>query len=120
MSFDNHTRRRFLQHGSCNLGAIALSSLISKDARSAQAEAPSVTPLAPKAPQFPPTAKNVIFLFMSGGPSHLDLFDPKPQLQKWHGKPLPASLTKDLKLAFVKPSATVMASPRQFRSSGQC
>ena len=54
------------------------------------------------------------FLFMSGGPSQLDLFDHKPQLQKWHGQSLPASLTKDLQLAFVKPTAAVMASPRQF------
>src|SRR3989442_1670097 len=118
--FDNHTRRRFLRNSGCSLGAIALANLLAKDGRSAPAETPSVNPLAPKSPQFPPTAKNVIFLFMSGGPSQLDLFDPKPELQKWHGKPLPASLTKDLKLAFVKPSAAVMASPRQFRAFGQC
>ena len=52
---------------------------------------------------------------MPGGPSQLDLFDPKPELRRWHGKPLPPSLTKDLKLAFVKPNASVLASPRQFR-----
>ena len=47
-------------------------------------------PLAPRKPHFPAKAKNVIFLFMEGGPSQMDLFDPKPELQKWHGKPLPA------------------------------
>ena len=61
---------------------------------------------------FPAKAKNVIFMFMEGGPSQLDLFDPKPELKKWDGKPLPASLTKDLQLAFIKPTAAVMASQR--------
>ena len=46
-----------------------------------------------------------------GGPSHIDLFDPKPGLQKWHGQPLPDSMTKDLKLAFIKKDAKVLASP---------
>ena len=63
-------------------------------------------------------AKNVIFLFMAGAPSQLDLFDPKPGLQKWHGKPLPPSMTKDLKLAFIKPTANIMASPREFKRYG--
>ncbi len=68
---------------------------------------------------FPAKAKNVIFMFMEGGPSQLDLFDPKPELAKWDGKPLPASITKDLQLAFIKPTAAVMASPRQFAPRGQ-
>ena len=72
-------------------------------------------PLAPKQPHFAPKAKNVIFLFMEGAPSQIDLFDPKPELQKWHGKPLPESMTKDLKLAFIKPTAAVLASPRKFK-----
>jgi uncharacterized protein DUF1501 len=120
MTFDTPNRRRFLQQSGFSLGAIALAGLLAKDGRSAPAETPSANPLAPKPPQFSATARNVIFLFMSGGPSQLDLFDPKPELQKWHGKPLPASLTKDLKLAFVKPSAAVLASPRRFQPSGQC
>ena len=53
-------------------------------------------------------AKNVIFLFQDGGPSQIDLYDPKPALQKWHGKPLPESMTKELTLAFVKPDAKVL------------
>src|SRR6185436_9145144 len=79
-----------------------------------------VSPLAPKPPHFKPKAKNVIFLFMEGAPSQMDLFDPKPELQKWNGKPLPPSLTKDLKLAFIKPTATVLGSPRVFKRAGQC
>src|SRR5215472_2037787 len=76
-------------------------------------------PLAPRKPHFPAKAKNVIFLFMEGGPSQLDLFDPKPALQQWHGKPLPASMTKGLRLAFTKPDAAVLASPRTFMPYGQ-
>jgi hypothetical protein len=76
-------------------------------------------PLAPKAPHFAPKAKNVILMFMEGGPSQLDLFDPKPALQKWNGQPLPESVTKDLRLAFIKPTAAVMASPRVFKPHGQ-
>jgi len=77
-------------------------------------------PLAAKKAHFPGKAKNVIFLFMEGAPSQMDLFDPKPALKQWHGKPLPASETKDLKLAFIKPTASVLASPRTFKPSGQC
>jgi uncharacterized protein (DUF1501 family) len=77
--------------------------------------ADSSNPLAPKKPHFPGKAKNVIFMFMEGGPSQMDLFDPKPELQKWSGKSLPASMTKDLKLAFIKPTAAVLGSPRVFK-----
>jgi hypothetical protein len=77
-------------------------------------------PLAVRKPHFPAKAKNVIFLFMEGGPSQIDLFDPKPALQKWHGTPLPPSMTKDLRLAFTKPDAAVLASPRVFKPFGNC
>jgi len=77
-------------------------------------------PLAPKPPHFAPKAKSVIFLFMEGAPSQMDLFDPKPELQKWQGKPLPESMTKQVKLAFIKPNAAVLGSPRVFKPYGQC
>jgi hypothetical protein len=70
-------------------------------------------------PHFTPKAKNVIFLYMEGAPSQMDLFDPKPELAKWHGTPLPPSRTKDLRLAFIKPTATILASPRTFRPYGK-
>jgi hypothetical protein len=57
---------------------------------------------------------------MAGAPSQLDLFDPKPALEKWHGKSLPPSMTKDLKLAFIKPTAKIMASNATFRPRGSC
>ena len=111
------TRRNFFRNCAGGLGAIAAAHLLEREGRAAASE--SSSPLAPKKSHFPGTAKNVIFLFMPGGPSQLDLFDPKPELRRWHGKPLPPSLTKDLKLAFVKPNASVLASPREFKRHGR-
>ena len=97
-------RRQFLKNWAYGFGSMALGDLLVKDGYAAASN-----PLAPKAPHFKGKAKSVIFLFMEGGPSQLDLFDPKPELAKWDGKPLPASLTKDLQLAFIKPTAAVLA-----------
>jgi hypothetical protein len=108
------TRRDFFRQASIGLGGMALAHLLAADGYAA------TDPLSPRAPHFPPKAKNVIFLFMEGAPSQMDLFDPKPALQTWNGKPLPPSLTKDLKLAFIKPTATVLGSPRVFHPAGQC
>jgi len=115
------SRRSFFSECAGGLGAVALWNLLAREGRASSPaqEPPAANPLAPKAPQFSPKARNVIFLFMSGAPSHIDLFDPKPEMTKWDGQPLPASLTKNLKLAFIKPSARVWASPRVFTRSGQ-
>lgn len=110
-----HSRRRFFQSTAAGLGTIALSQLLAAEVKNEPGN-----PLAPKPPHFPAKAKNVIFLFMEGAPSQMDLFDPKPELQRWHGKPLPPSMTKDLKLAFIKPTAAVLGSPRVFAKHGQC
>ena len=113
------TRRQFFHYGAGGLETIAVAHLLAGEGRSAARELPKVNPLAPQDPHFSPRAKNVIFLLMAGGPSHIDLYDPKPELQKWHGKPLPESLTKDLKLVLLQPSAKVLGSPRQFTKHGQ-
>jgi hypothetical protein len=105
-------RREFLKSVGGGIGMMALADLLQAEARS------PVNPLAPKKPPFPAKAKSVIFMFMEGGPSQMDLFDPKPGLQKWSGQSLPPSMTKDLKLAFIKPTAAVLASPREFKPSG--
>jgi uncharacterized protein (DUF1501 family) len=94
------SRRHFLQRTAAGIGMAAVSRLLG-------------------APHFNGNAKSVIFLYMPGGPSQIDLFDPKPELAKWHGKALPQSLTKDLKLAFIKPTAAVAASPRVFARHGE-
>src|SRR5204862_465212 len=78
-----HTRRDFLARAGGGFGALALWSLLSKDAAhpaDAAAAVQAANPLAAKPPQFPAKAKSVIWCFLDGGPSHLDLFDPKPEL----------------------------------------
>ncbi len=113
------TRRRFFRDCGGGLGTIALLHVLADEGRAAEAER-ITDPLTPKPSHFAPKAKNVIFMFMEGAPSQVDLFDPKPGLQKWDGHPLPESLTKNLRLAFIKPTAKVMASPRVFKPAGQC
>lgn len=114
--FKAETRRDFFRKSAGGIGAIALAQLMAQEGRTADTAA---DPLAPRQPHFAPRAKNVIFLFQGGGPSQLDLYDPKPALQKWHGKPLPESMTRNLELAFVKPDAKVLASERKFTPHGK-
>jgi hypothetical protein len=108
------SRRRFLARAGGGVGAFALAELLGGSAAAGE-----LNPLAPKSPHFPAKAKNVIFMFMEGGPSQMDLFDPKPGLQKWSGQPLPESLTSQTRLAFIKKDAKVLASPRVFTRQGQ-
>ena len=123
MNFDDfrriQTRRSFLNQSAAGLGAMALSRLLSAEGLTADSDPSKANPLAPKAPHFTPQAKNVIFLFMAGAPSQIDLFDPKPALEKWAGQSLPPSMTNDLQLAFIKPSATILPSPRKFLKRGE-
>jgi len=75
--------------------------------------APHLHPLAPKSPQFPAKAKRVIHLFMNGGPSHVDTFDPKPELTKYHGKELPIHLNTERK------TGAAFGSPFSFKPYGK-
>ena len=108
-------RRRFLRESACGLGSIALSLLLAEDGYPAAA----ADPLREREPHFEPSARNVIFLFQAGGPSQLDLLDPKPSMRRWDGQPLPDSLAGDLELAFIKPDAKIWASPRRFDRHGE-
>lgn len=74
--------------------------------------------LAPRPPHFALRSKNAILLFQAGAPSQIDLFDPKPTLCEWNVRSLPESLVRDLQLAFVRPTAKVLASRREFRPAG--
>jgi hypothetical protein len=87
------TRRDFLMQAGGGFGAIALASLLNDDGglSTANADEAAADPLGPKPTDFEPRAKRVIWLFMHGGPSHVDLFDPKPDLVKYGGQPLPES-----------------------------
>lgn len=113
------SRRTLLARTAGGMGIVALWQLLARDGLAADMAA-DVNPLKPKKPHFPAKAKNVIFLFMAGGPSHIDLFDPKPSLQKWDGQVLPESLSKNLNLAFIKPTAKIWPSPRPFKPYGSC
>ena len=89
-------RRAFLRNAGAGFGTVALAALLAEDGLLAADDRGgkplgSSDPLAPKTPHFEPTAKRVIFLFMSGGPSHVDTFDPKPELARLHGQKLPES-----------------------------
>ena len=106
------TRREFLTDAFGGFGALALASLVADEARG------GADPLAPKPPHFGPKARSVIFLFMAGGPSHLDTFDPKPLLTKLNGQPRPAEFG-EAKYQFVPKGAKLLGSARKFAKHGR-
>lgn len=107
------TRRWFFKQCGVGLGAIALSELLGGKASGA------AHPLAPKLPHFAARAKRVIYLFMAGGPSHLELFDNKPELAKWDGKLPPAELLKNYRSAFITKDSTLLGPKFKFARYGQ-
>jgi hypothetical protein len=106
------SRRTFLGSHAGSLGALALTHLL----HTPQAQAAS-SPLAPAAGHHPARAKNVICLFQHGGPSQMDLFDPKPALNKYHGQPYPSG---SLEVHFANQAGNVLGSPFKFAPAGQC
>ena len=114
------TRREFLTRSGAGFGALALIDLL-RGAAIAE-ESPErralMAPLQPRPTHFPARAKSVIFLFMEGGPSHLDTFDPKPLLNRMAGKPLPESFGKVI-LAMGESHAPLLASKRRWKQHGQ-
>jgi Protein of unknown function (DUF1501) len=110
-------RREFLLQAGGGCGALALQWLLARDAVAAPTPK-LVNPLAAKPPHFEPKAKSVIFMFMVGGPSQMDLFDPKPDLEKWQGKPLPPSTGRPVS-QFTKGDSPLLASTRTFKKHGQ-
>jgi hypothetical protein len=117
------TRRHFFQECALGLGSIALAGMFNQGR--AEAGTPLPNPMAPKKGHFPGRAKNVIFLFMAGGPSQLELFDPKPKLQELHNKPIPEEFVKGKRFAFMssffgKDRPKLLASRRQFAQHGKC
>ena len=115
------SRRWFLEQCGIGLGTMALGQLLTEEGYAASPTTPvrGVNPLAPKAPHYAPKAKRVIFLFMAGGPSHLELFDNKPQLAKFDGKLPPAELLKGYRAAFINPDAKLLGPRFQFARHGQ-
>jgi uncharacterized protein (DUF1501 family) len=113
-------RRHFLKDCGVGVGKAALAALIAEESlRSASAAEKGPFSLASKKPHFDAKATAVIHLFMAGAPSHLDLFDYKPQLVKYAGKPLPPSVIKGQRYAFIRSDAAVLAPVFKFKKYGQ-
>jgi hypothetical protein len=111
------SRRDFLFQAGCGFGGLALNYLLQQDHRGLLA-ATAQNPLSPKAPHHTAKAKSIIWLFMEGGPSHLDLFDPKPALQKLAGQPMPASFGPVI-TAMGTASNNLMPSQRTWKQHGE-
>lgn len=110
----NATRRQFFKDCGIGLGKIALASTLTD-----QAFAKSMSPIAPKHSHFGGKVKNVIFLFQAGAPSQLELFDHKPKLAELEGKPIPPSVIKGQRYAFIQPDAAVLGPRFKFERHGQ-
>src|SRR4051794_37787429 len=105
------SRRAMLRNSAAGFGYLALLDLLAADGPARREPGP----LAPRSPHHPARAKRIIFLFMKGGPSHVDTFDPKPLLQRDHGKPYPFARPR---VTFA-PTGALLASPWKFRKHGR-
>jgi hypothetical protein len=110
------SRRWFLQDCGVGMAGLALSSLLARDAAAKPGPA---NPLAVRPPHFAPKAKRVIYMFMAGAPSHLELFDHKPELARRDGQLPPAELLKDYRAAFIKPNSALLGPKYSFAKHGQ-
>ena len=110
------TRRRFLQHCGTGMGSLALASLL--DEKLFAAGNPAAVAQA-VGTHFAPKAKNIIYLFQSGGPSHLDLFDYKPELNKRNGQAVPEELVKNIRLAQIGKNASLLGTRYKFAQYGK-
>src|ERR1700693_2758542 len=115
------TRRWFFEQCGVGVGAAALAHLLTESGYAATEAAPGAAtdPLAPKQPHYAPKAKRVIFLFMAGAPSHLELFDYKPQLAKFDGPLPPADLLKGYRAAFINPNSKLLGPKFKFAKHGK-
>lgn len=115
------TRRHFFANAGFGIGAAGLAGLLN-DGRlqAAPSESRELNPLAPQEGHFPARAKHVIFMFMAGGPSHLELFDYKPKLQELNGQVIPQSYVEGKQFAFIKKDAQLLGTKRKFAKYGEC
>ena len=118
--FSDLSRRCFLEESALGFGGVALASLLNADqAKGAASAGPAADSLSARPSHFAPKAKNVIFLFMAGGPSQLDMFDNKPTLKKYEGQAVPDEVLKGADLPFIERDAALMASPFKFSRHGE-
>jgi hypothetical protein len=115
------TRRHFFSRCALGLGSIALGSLLSERRALAAGPMRLANPMAPRQPLFTPRAKNIIYLFMAGGPSQLELFDYKPKLVELNGQPIPQSYIEGKRFAFMGSShgTKLLGTRREFQRHGQ-
>ena len=113
------TRRHFLQDCGVGVGKIALASMIAGPALQSRGSTSVADAMAPRPPHFAPKAKAVIHLFMSGGPSQLDLFDEKPKLKEYEGKPIPPEVIGGQRYAFIRSDANCLGPQFKFAKHGQ-
>jgi len=114
------TRRHFFQSAGLGIGSIALAAMLNeKKARADELNLDALNPMAPKPPHFAAKAKRIIYLFMSGAPSQLDLFEHKPKLVEFNNKECPAELIKGERFAFIKGIPKLLASPYKVEPRGQ-
>src|SRR5262245_56651028 len=109
------SRRQMLKSAACGFGSLALADLLCRTSPAADANSAAADPLAPKPPLFAAKAKQVLFLFMHGGPSQIDTFDYKPLLERDHGKPLPF----DKPRVFSASTGNLLRSPWSFKQYGE-
>src|SRR3954469_4698255 len=116
----NRTRSDFLTTSASGIGGLALASILGKNGFLAPRAEAGTGPMMVHVPHFPAKAKACICIYMEGGPSQMDLFDPKPKLLELDGQKLPESMTKNVRFAFLqKDTARILASHRQFKKYGQ-
>jgi hypothetical protein len=113
------TRRHFFRQSGFGIGGLALMSLLDERLFAAAGEGTDPNPLAPKAPHFAPKAKSVIYLFMAGAPSQVDLFDEKPKLRQYDGQAIPDEFVKGERFAFIKGTPKLLGSPYSFKKCGR-
>jgi hypothetical protein len=115
------TRRHFFGRCGMGLGGIALAALMNERLLGAETPATLPNPMSPKQPHFAPKAKNIIYLFMAGGPSQLELFDYKPKLLELNGQPIPQSFIEGKRFAFMGSShgTNLLGTRRAFKQHGQ-
>ena len=115
----NLTRRHFFRQSQAGLGAIALASMMAREAPASPDGTSVVNPLTPKPPMFPAKAKRVIYLHLTGSPPHLDLFDYKPELVKHDGEACPDAFLKGKQFAFTSGVPKLLGTPRKFAQYGK-
>lgn len=114
------TRRQFFGKTAWGISSIALASLLNEKLFAGKQAPAIINPLAPRAPHFAPKAKRVIYMFMEGAPSQLDLFDYKPKLADLNMKPCPEEMIKGERFAFIKGVPKILATPHKFARHGKC